>query len=332
MFGFRDGSYVQATGSFRAPIFYDSNDTSYYVDPAGTSNIHSYNRGLAEVAGWVPAYSNSDVNSVRWNTTEDATEIQSSSDTTTGVAHRAIRVRKGCTYRWTITLKGNTASTAGLYIRNYLYTGNLPDGKTHVSNSASYTFVQEDSTSTLSWGVENAAVPSSWTTYEQDFVASDDGYMSMVVLNWSTHGNNSIYLKTPDVQLVQIRQAIYYDSNNTTYYLHLDSTGDSLRAAGDVIAYYSSDKRLKDNIIKIDAALDKVNAIGGYTFDWNEESHKETGSKDVGVIAQEVEEIFPEIVQTRSNGYKAVNYEKLVPLLIEAIKELSEKVKILENK
>jgi hypothetical protein len=129
-----------------------------------------------------------------------------------------------------------------------------------------------------------------------------------------------------------MRSTTYYDYNSTIFYAHLDSTGDAIRAAGDVVAYYSSDKRLKDNIIKIDGALDKVNAIGGYTFEWNEESHKQTGSEDVGVIAQEVEEIFPEIVQTRSNGYKAVQYEKLVPLLIEAVKELSEKVKILENK
>jgi hypothetical protein len=50
-------------------------------------------------------------------------------------------------------------------------------------------------------------------------------------------------------------------------------------------------------------------------------SHKETGKKDIGVIAQEVEEILPEIVQTRSNGYKAVDYQKLTTLLIESIKE-----------
>jgi hypothetical protein len=313
-------------------IIYDYQNTNYYLDPAGTSNIYSYNRGLAEVAGWVPAYSNSTASTVRWNTTEDATELQSDSDVSAGVAHRAIRVKKGCTYRWTITLKGNTASSSGLYIRNYLYTSNLPDGKTHVSNSASYTFVQEDSTGTIGWGVENAAVPSSWTTYEKEVTATADGYMSMVVLNWTGHGSNSIYLKTPDVQLVQVQQPTYYDSDNTNFYANFNAVGDSIRTAGDIVAYYSSDKRLKDNIIKIDAALDKVNAIGGYTFDWNEESHKATGSKDVGVIAQEVEEIFPEIVQTRSNGYKAVNYEKLVPLLIEAVKELSEKVKILENK
>ena len=53
---------------------------------------------------------------------------------------------------------------------------------------------------------------------------------------------------------------------------------------------------------------------------------------DVGVIAQEIEQILPQIVTNRDNGFKAVQYEKIIPLLIEAIKELSAKVDSLENK
>jgi hypothetical protein len=62
--------------------------------------------------------------------------------------------------------------------------------------------------------------------------------------------------------------------------------------------------------------------IGGYNFNWIpvEGVHSHTGA-DIGVIAQEIESILPEIVTTRDNGYKAVQYEKLVALLIEAIKE-----------
>jgi hypothetical protein len=57
----------------------------------------------------------------------------------------------------------------------------------------------------------------------------------------------------------------------------------------------------------------------------------ENEGHDVGVIAQEVEKVMPEIVTTRDNGYKAVKYEKIVPLLIEAIKELSNEVKELKS-
>ena len=103
-----------------------------------------------------------------------------------------------------------------------------------------------------------------------------------------------------------------------------------LRATNDIIAYYSSDIRLKDNRRPIEGALEKISKLSGIHFDWisKEGIHDNKGS-DIGVIAQEVEAIFPEIVATRDNGYKAVKYEKLVAVLIQAIKELKQ---LIENK
>ena len=118
-----------------------------------------------------------------------------------------------------------------------------------------------------------------------------------------------------------LRAPIFYDYNNTAFYLDPSTTGTSVNVAGDVVAYASSDIRFKNNVTPITNALDKLSKIGGYTFEWNEISHKETGKKDIGVVAQEVEEVLPEIVQTRSNGYKAVDYQKLTALLIESVKE-----------
>ena len=115
------------------------------------------------------------------------------------------------------------------------------------------------------------------------------------------------------------------------------TTNGLIRATNDVIAYYSSDRRLKTNILNIPNALEKVSMLNGVTFDWkefeankNKEIHANEGH-DVGIIAQEVEAIFPEIVDNRKNGYKAVKYDRLVAVLIEAVKELNTKVKILEN-
>ena len=112
------------------------------------------------------------------------------------------------------------------------------------------------------------------------------------------------------------------------------TTAGEIRATGDITAFYSSDIRLKENIVPIPNALEKVNQISGNTYDWKEgyeEIHSHKGN-DVGVIAQEIEQILPQIVTNRDNGFKAVQYEKIVPLLIEAIKELSAKIKVLENK
>ena len=98
-----------------------------------------------------------------------------------------------------------------------------------------------------------------------------------------------------------------------------------------MIAYATSDKRLKDNISPIKQALDKVKSLSGNTFDWNEASGKE--GSEVGVIAQEVDALnLPGITTIRDDGTYAVRYEKLVPVLIEAIKELSTKVDSLEQK
>ena len=108
-------------------------------------------------------------------------------------------------------------------------------------------------------------------------------------------------------------------------------TAGLIRATNDVVAYYSSDKRLKENIKPIENALDKVSKLGGYEFDWNDKQDVYEGH-DIGVIAQEVEAVFPELVTDRDNGFKAVKYEKLVPALIEAIKELKAEVESLKSK
>lgn len=79
---------------------------------------------------------------------------------------------------------------------------------------------------------------------------------------------------------------------------------------------YTSDKKLKTNIKTLPDALDKIMQLRGVTFDW-----KENGESKVGLIAQEVEEVFPEMVSTDKNtGLKAVEYGNLVAPLIEAIK------------
>jgi len=121
-----------------------------------------------------------------------------------------------------------------------------------------------------------------------------------------------------------------YTSNQATN-TDSDVTFNSVSATADIVAYASSDRRLKDNILPIENPLQKINSIGGYSFDWNAEKQHIYKGKDYGVIAQEIEEILPELVDTRESGYKAVKYDKLVSLLIEGIKELSQEVNELKQ-
>jgi len=111
-------------------------------------------------------------------------------------------------------------------------------------------------------------------------------------------------------------------------------TAGRIDAAGDIVAYSTSDIRLKENIQPIQNALSKVETISGNEYNWKKEFEYIHGFKgnDVGVIAQEIQKVLPEAINERENGYLGVNYEKIIPLLIQSIKELSAKVKELENK
>ena len=111
------------------------------------------------------------------------------------------------------------------------------------------------------------------------------------------------------------------------------TTGE-IRATNDVTAFYSSDINLKENIEVIADPLGKINAIRGVLFDWTDEHIEKRGGEDgyfvqkhdVGVIAQEVEAVLPEVVRERDDGTKAVDYQKIVPLLIEGMKEQQKQI------
>ena len=104
-----------------------------------------------------------------------------------------------------------------------------------------------------------------------------------------------------------------------------------LHSYGDVVAFSSSDKRLKDNISILIDPLEKVLRLDAVEFDWNNKQETYTGH-DIGLIAQQVEEVAPELVTTRSTGYKAVKYEKLTTLLVGAIKEQQKQIEFLEKR
>ena len=117
------------------------------------------------------------------------------------------------------------------------------------------------------------------------------------------------------------------------------TTGE-IRATNDVTAFYSSDIVLKENIVNIPNALDAVKKLNGVLFDWKKSYIDQRGGedgyfvrkRDVGVIAQEVEKVLPEAVGQRPDGIKAVKYDRLTCLLIEAVKQLQDKVESLTKK
>ena len=169
------------------------------------------------------------------------------------------------------------------------------------------------------------------TNIAGDFGVNGNTTFSTIVAAAATFGNiqiaqtddNTIDTSSGDLKISSIVGSLVAIQTNTTI------TG-ILNVTDDITAFYTSDERLKDNINLIDNSLEKVISISGNTFDWNDKSNK--SGNDVGLIAQEIEKVLPEAVTTRDNGYLAVDYHKVVPLLVEAIKELSGKVDALEQK
>jgi len=105
-------------------------------------------------------------------------------------------------------------------------------------------------------------------------------------------------------------------------------------ASNDIVAFSTSDRRLKENIHNIDTPMDKISKLNGVEFNWREEYFTIHGykGKDVGVIAQELFDVLPEAIRKNETGYLSVRYEKIIPLLIECIKELNNEIILLKNK
>ncbi len=150
-----------------------------------------------------------------------------------------------------------------------------------------------------------------------------------------TSGNAIITVGGPRSTSIFAQTGSYY---NTNY--NIGITG-SLVVTGDVDAANfntTSDRKLKTNLVRIEGALDKIEKLNGYTFDWLEE-YSEDRTRQIGMIADEVYEVQPELISYRDiilsnkeEKIKLLDYSKVTAILIEAIKELNDKVTKLENK
>ena len=109
-------------------------------------------------------------------------------------------------------------------------------------------------------------------------------------------------------------------------------SGSLLRSSGDVVAYYASDERLKNNIKIIDRPIYKLKQLKGVEYEWNGlQNTYASGSLDSGIIAQDVQKVLPQLVQENSKGYLGVRHDRLVGLLVESIKEQQTQIEELKE-
>ncbi|MFM2383864.1 MAG: hypothetical protein RIQ72_436 [Candidatus Parcubacteria bacterium] len=148
------------------------------------------------------------------------------------------------------------------------------------------------------------------------------GTTRMVILN--TTGNVGIGTTTPSQKLVVVGNAQFTGVGSGAYASDLNLTADG------TLTTSASDIRLKENILELGSStLSKLLSLKTYTFNWKSDS---TGRLDIGMIAQEVESIFPEIVFTNPvDGYKGINYSRLSTLLLRGMQEQQVRIDKLEQ-
>jgi hypothetical protein len=167
-----------------------------------------------------------------------------------------------------------------------------------------------------------------------------------VVIESSTAGNAVLHLK-PNVTGSKSGQFKVTAGNGYNFrwsndasgtgeiaYMDLDTSttgGGDLTVKGDVIAYGSpSDKKYKENIKPIESALDKAMQLQGVTFDWKDSESILEIKEDIGFIAQDVQEVLPELVRDNGKGNLSLRYQGITPILLEAIKELKAEIEELK--
>jgi hypothetical protein len=149
-----------------------------------------------------------------------------------------------------------------------------------------------------------------------------------------TNSSNALVIAAGAVDQINLNKKVYVNGVALGVNVTPSSTAGRIDASNDIVAYSSSDERLKCNITPIENAIDKVKSLTGVEFDWRPEYKHAHGYEghDTGIIAQQVQEVIPSAVRTNDTGFLAVRYEKLIGLLVEGMKEQQAQIEELKAK
>lgn len=331
------GLHVES-GSTRAPIFYDNDNTAYYCDPASMSALNTLRTAGGVVVGGT--FENNAYNSVSstrlmfggGDTTDYyiGTNLDNNGGNYTKLDlrwHTGIRMGAQQQYGGIRffdsedvgTLRFQIEGGSG-YINKYVWMYTVASGFYSDTNSAHwYPNSQTGYGSWVATGTKNGY-------YGVSFAGANANQPHMM---FDTSGNGGTYMETGG------RWVTYYNYGNNSYGIGSSSTSSSymlyvtgaIYATDNVVAY--SDRRAKENIVPIEGALAKVLGLRGVYY--NKIGKPET--REVGVIAQDTKEVLPEVVSyDKENDQYGVAYGNITALLIEAVKELSAEVKRLKEK
>jgi hypothetical protein len=245
----------------------------------------------------------------------------------------------GTTTSWATVSGGVTSITAGTYLTGGTITTSGTIAVDATTTNTASKVVARDASGNFAAGTITANLTGNVTGNVTGTVSGSAGSVANALTagtgitfsSGSTYnGSAAITMSIP--QAVGTASSVQFGSLGVG--TAASGTTGEIRATNNVTAFYSSDAKFKENVKVIPNALDKVDAIGGVTFDWTEQYIKDKGGEDkyfvqradFGVIAQDVESAFPLAVRKRDDGSLAVDYPKLVALAFAAIKELKAEV------
>jgi len=324
-----------ASGNFRAPIFYDHNDDGFYVDPNGTSRMYRIDANVFDSP---------------YNGGDSGTNFE----------------RSDWPYGWGFQENGGWSSPypdlvlqyhTGITMAAYGGYGGIRIERDYNNNTLNWTFNNNTSgyTYKAAWQLTNTSgyysstngwhvYPNTSTNYgSMNLLGNRNNYYGFAMsqasndIHWMFRNTGGGYggLYYEDIG----RWAWFYHPDNnclgiassttsSTYELYV--SGD-IYATGDIVAF--SDERHKENIITIDNALEKVLKLRGVYYDWKWHPDTKEHRRHMGLIAQEVNEVVPEVVTyDPDNDRYGVSYDKLVGVLVEATKDQQELINRQEQK
>jgi hypothetical protein len=237
---------------------------------------------------------------------------------------------------------GTSAFTASTTIPGTAISGNISGNAANITGTYGGTITSSQVTTGLGFTPYNNTNPSGYITSSGSITGSSGSCTGNAATSSSCTGNAATSSScTGNAATATTASALTtgnnYQMGSVGVGTAASGTAGEIRATNNITAYYSSDRFFKTNIEPIPNALDKVQKVNGVTFDWTDDYIRANGGvdgyfvrrHDVGVIAQEINEVLPEAVATRKDGTMAVKYDRLTALLIEAVKELADEVALL---
>ena len=209
------------------------------------------------------------------------------------------------------------------------------DGQVELYHNGTKKFV----TTSTGARVENTSSPlTSANSNANDLVVSGDGASGITIHSTNTNQNTTLYFADGDSSTIG---GIIYKHSNEQMRFQVDG-GLAIQVNSDKTVYFqntiyasgfvtSSDLTHKSNLVPFTNTLDKLKEVKGYTFDMKVGEAKDVTISSAGIIAQDVEKVFPKLVEGEEGG-KTVQYNGLIGVLVEAVKELTTKVETLEAK